>query len=103
MKNKQKQLKIRKKKLKQFKIKGKLKYTYNNKDNWKYNCEKKVSLDNLIYRHKDPTADVKFNDVFNAHNLLGKIRKGEISLADVKIDQVVFESNIGKKKRKQKV
>ena len=41
---------------------------------------------------------MKFNEFFHALNILDKIREGEISLADVKNDQIVFKSNLGKTK-----
>ena len=45
---------------------------------------------------------MKFNEFFHALNILDKIREGEISLADVKNDQIVFKSNLGNKKGNKK-
>ena len=61
--------------------------------------DKKVNPDDLIYKLKGPTADVKFNAFDNALNLLDKIREGEISLADAKNDQEEFKSNPSKIKK----
>ena len=55
--------------------------------------DKKVDPDDVIYVHKGPTvAEAKFD---NAFNLLNKIRKSKISIADPKNDQIVFKSNLG--------
>ena len=64
--------------------------------------DKKVKPDNLIYRHKHPTAYVKFDKFDNALNLLDKIRKGEISLVDAKNDQRGFKSSLGEIKEANK-
>ena len=50
--------------------------------------DKNVNPDDLIYKYKGPTADVKFNEFDSALNLIDKIREGEISLADAKNDQI---------------
>ena len=42
--------------------------------------DKKVSPDNLVYRYKGQTADVKFDEFDNAFYLIDKIIEGEISL-----------------------
>ena len=53
------------------------KYTFNDKDE---KLEEIIGLDkivnpgNLIYRYKDPTADVNFDEFDNALNLLDKIK-----------------------------
>ena len=44
---------------------------------------KKVNSDNLIYRYKGNTADVKFGKFDKALNIINKIQNGEISIADV--------------------
>ena len=64
--------------------------------------DKKVNRDNLIYKHKGPTADVKFNAFDNALNLLDKMKEGEISLADAKNDNEEFKSNLSKIKKGNK-
>ena len=46
--------------------------------------EKKVDSDDLIYRYKGNTSDVKF-DKFDALNIINKIQNGEINVVDVKI------------------
>ena len=63
--------------------------------------DKKVNLDNLIYRYKGSTANEKFNKFDNAFSLLDKIREGGTSLADTKNDQTEFKSNLSKTKHKQ--
>ena len=42
--------------------------------------DKKVSPDNLVYRYKGQTADVKFDEFDNAFYLIDKIIEGELSL-----------------------
>ena len=66
-----------------------------------------VNPDHLIHKHKDPTADAKFDEFDNALNLLDKISEDEISLADAKNFQAEFKSNQseikkGNKKRRSK-
>ena len=45
---------------------------------------------------------MKFNEFFHVLNILDKIREGEISLADVKNDQIVLKSKLGNKKGNKK-
>ena len=61
--------------------------------------DKKVNSDNLIYRYKGNTADVKFDKFDNALDIINKIKKGEISLADVKNNQAKFKSDLGEIKK----
>ena len=61
--------------------------------------DKKVNLDNLIYKYKDPTVDAKFDEFDNALNLLDKIREGEVSLTVAKNGQIAFKSNLSKIKK----
>ena len=61
--------------------------------------DKKVNPDYLIYKYKGPTADVKFNKFDNALSLTDKIRKGEISLADAKNNQIKFKSDLSETKK----
>ena len=49
------------------------------------NLEKKVDSDDLIYRYKGNTSDVKFDKFDNALNIINKIQNGEINVVDVKI------------------
>ena len=46
--------------------------------------DKKVNSDDLIYRYKGNTADVKFDKFDNALNIISKIQNGKINIADVK-------------------
>ena len=48
---------------------------------------KKVNSDDLIYRYKGNTADVKFDKFDNALNIISKIQNGKINIADVKNNQ----------------
>ena len=53
------------------------KYTFNDKDEKLgeiIGLDKIVNPGNLIYRYKDPTADVKFDEFDNAVNLLDKTK-----------------------------
>ena len=59
----------------------------------------KVNSDDLIYRYKSRTADAKFDRFDNALDTIDKIKKGEISLTDVKNNQEKFKSNLGEIKR----
>ena len=45
---------------------------------------KEVNPDNLIYKNKGPTTDVKFDELHNALNLLNKTKEGETSLTKAK-------------------
>ena len=57
--------------------------------------DKKVNSDDLIYRYKGNTADVKFNEFDNAFDIIDKIRDGKIDLSDVKNNQEKFQSYLG--------
>ena len=46
--------------------------------------DKKVNSNDLIYRYKGNTVDAKFNKFDNVLNIINKIQKSEIRLADVK-------------------
>ena len=61
--------------------------------------DKKVNSDDLIYRYKGNTADVKFDKFDNALNIINKIQNAEISLADVKNNQEKFKSYLGEIKK----
>ena len=64
--------------------------------------DKNVNPDNLIYRYKGLTADVKFSKFDNALNLLDKINEVKIRLADAKNDEIKFQSDLGEIKKKIK-
>ena len=53
--------------------------------------DKKVNPDNLIYRYKGKTPDVKFNKLDNA---VDNIREGKKTIVDVKNDQIKFKSDL---------
>ena len=57
--------------------------------------DKKVKPDNLLYRYKGTTVDVKFDELDNTFNLIDEIREREINLAEVKTDQIRIKSNLG--------
>ena len=46
--------------------------------------EKKANLDNLTYRYKGSTANVKFNEFDNVLNLFDEIKEGRMTLARAK-------------------
>ena len=50
--------------------------------------DKKVNLNDLMYRYKGSTSDTKFDKFDHAFNLLDKIRKGKVRLTDLKTDQI---------------
>ena len=56
--------------------------------------DKKVNPDNLIYRYKGKTPDVKFNKLDNAVDLTDNIREGKKAIVDVKNDQIKFKSDL---------
>ena len=56
--------------------------------------DKKVNPDNLIYRYKGKTPDVKFNKLDNAVDLTDNIREGKKTIVDVKNDQIKFKSDL---------
>ena len=66
------------------------------------NLDKKVDLDDLIYRCKGFTTDAKFNEFGNAFNLLNKIMIGKISLVHAKSDQAEIKSNLNEVKKGNK-
>ena len=67
------------------------------------NLDKKVNLDDLIYRliyrYKGKTPDENFDTYDNVLNLIDKIKNVEIKLAETKNDQIKFKSNLGKIKK----
>ena len=60
---------------------------------------KKVNSDDLIYRYKGNTADLKFDKFDNALNIINKIKNGDITLADAKNNQKKFKSYLGEIKK----
>ena len=65
------------------------------------NLDEKVNCDYLIYRYGGKTPDEKFNTYDNTLNLINKIKKGKLKLADVKEDQIKFKSNLGERKKRK--
>ena len=63
--------------------------------------KKKVNSDDLIYRYKGNTSNVKFDEFYNALNIINKIQNGEIRLADVKNNQEKFKSYLGEIKKEK--
>ena len=111
--------------LKQFKIKDNLKQLKKGLWCWRYSIylkknnkifnelvderrekitdlDKKVNSDDLIYRYKGNTADVKFDEFDNALNLINKIQNGEINLADVINNQEKFKTYLAEIKKGNK-
>ena len=56
--------------------------------------DKKVNLDDLVYRYKGKSPDEKFDKYDNALDLINKIKNGEIKLVEAKNDQIRFKSNL---------
>ena len=54
----------------------------------------KVNYDDLIYRYKGNTANVKFDQFDNAFSLLDRIRDGKRRLTNAKNDQAKFKSDL---------
>ena len=63
---------------------------------------KKVNSDDLIYRYKGNTADVKFDEFDNGFNIINKIQNGEIRPANVKNNQEKFKFYLGDKTKETK-
>ena len=61
--------------------------------------DKKVNLDDLIYRYKGNTRNNKFNKYDNALDLIDKIRNGKIKLAYAKNHQNEFKMYLGEIKK----
>ena len=66
------------------------------------NLDKTANSDDLIYRYKGNTADVKFDKFDNALDIINKIQNDEISLADVKTNQGKFKTYLGEIKKGNK-
>ena len=65
--------------------------------------DKKVNSDDLIYRYRGNTVDVKFDEFDNALNIINKIQNGKISLEDGKNNQEKFKSDLGQIKKRKKI
>ena len=61
--------------------------------------DKKVNSDDLIYRYKGNTADVNFDEFYNALDTTDTIKNGEKSLADVKNNQEKLKTYLGEIKK----
>ena len=66
------------------------------------NLNKTVNSDDLIYRYKGNTADLKFDKFDNALNTINKIQNSETKLADVKNNQEKFKTCLGEIKKGNK-
>ena len=64
--------------------------------------DKKVNSDDLIYRYKGDTADVKFNEFDNVFDIIDKIQDGNIDLSDAKNNHEKFKSYLGEIKKGNK-
>ena len=64
--------------------------------------DEKVNSDDLIYRYKGSTANVKLDQFDDAFSLLDKIRDGKISLTNAKNDQAEFKSDLNEIKKGNK-
>ena len=63
---------------------------------------KKFNSDDLIYRYKSITADVKFDEFNNTFSISDETRDGKRSLADAKNGQAEFKSNLNEIKKGNK-
>ena len=64
--------------------------------------DKKVDIDDLVYRYRGKSPNEKFDKCDNALDLINKIRNGEIKFSIAKNDQIIFKSHLDEiKKRKQ--
>ena len=61
--------------------------------------DEKVNSDDLIYRYKGNTDDVKFDKYDNALNIINKMQNVEMVLAEVKNNQEKFKSYLGEIKK----
>ena len=61
--------------------------------------DKKVNLDDLVYRYKGKSPDVKFDKYDNSIDLFNKILDGEIKPSDAENDQIKFKSHLGEIKK----
>ena len=66
------------------------------------NLDKKFNSDDLIYRYKSITADVKFDEFNNAFSISDETRDGKRSLAEAKNGQAEFKSNLNEIKKGNK-
>ena len=60
--------------------------------------DKKVNLDDLMYKYKGNTRNEEFNEYDNALDLIDKISNGEIKLADAN-NQNNFKVHLGEIKK----
>ena len=68
--------------------------------------DERVNRNDLLYRYKDKSPDVKFDKYDNAIDLFNKIHDGRIKRFDAKNDQIKFKSHLeeikkGNKKQQQ--
>ena len=59
--------------------------------------DERVNLEDLIYRYKGNTNDLKFDESDNALAMINKIVNGKIDLSDAKYDQQKFKPYLGEK------
>ena len=64
--------------------------------------DKKGNSNDLVYRYKGKNPDEKFDKYDNALDLINKIQNGEIKLSNIKNDQIIFKSHLGKIKKGSK-
>ena len=59
------------------------------------NLDSKVKRDDLIYRYKGDTSDLKFNEFYGGVDIINKIRDGKEDLSDIKNNQHYFKALLG--------
>ena len=57
--------------------------------------DKKVNRNDLIYKYKGNTPDLRFDKFDNVFDIIDKIRDGKIDVTDVKNNQEKFKSYLG--------
>ena len=72
------------------------------------NLDREVKRDDLLYRYKGDTSDLKYNKFYSGVNIINKIRDGKEDLTNVKNNQYYFKRlladvKIGSKKSKEQI
>ena len=64
--------------------------------------DKKVNRNDLIYKYKGNTPDLRFDKFDNVFDIIDKIRDGKIDVTDVKNNQEKFKSYLGEINKRKK-
>ena len=63
------------------------------------NIDSEVKRNDLLYRYKGDTSDLKFNKFDGGVDIINKIRDGKEELRDIKNNQHYFKALLGEVKR----